>query len=58
VSYTVDNVGNRSSRTALPANTTDSFTYDAIYQLTQVVQGGNTTENYATTTSATARRRT
>jgi RHS repeat-associated protein len=47
VSYTVDNVGNRSSRTALPGNTSDSFTYDAIYQLTQVVQGGNTTENYA-----------
>jgi YD repeat-containing protein len=26
---------------------TENYTYDAIYQLTQVVQGANTTESYS-----------
>ena len=45
-SYTVDNAGNRTSRTPQPSGTASNYTYDAIYQLTQVVQGANTTESY------------
>jgi len=45
--YTVDNVGNRLSKTNQINSTTDNYTYDLIYQLTQVAQAGNTTESYA-----------
>jgi RHS repeat-associated protein len=46
--YTVDAVGNRTAKAnLLPSAPTESYTYDAIYQLTQVVQNGaTTTESY------------
>ena len=44
--YTVDNVGNRMSKTDQLAGVTSNYTYDALYQLTQAVQGLNTTESY------------
>ena len=44
--YTVDNAGNRVSKTQQPTGPTSNFTYDAIYELTQVMQGANTTESY------------
>jgi len=44
--YTVDNAGNRASRTPQPTGTASNFTYDALYELTQVTQGANTTESY------------
>jgi YD repeat-containing protein len=46
-SYTVDNAGNRTSKTDKLAGVTSNFTYDAIYQLTQVTQVANTTESYS-----------
>jgi RHS repeat-associated protein len=45
-SYTVDNAGNRTSKTDKLANITSNYTYDPIYQLTQVTQSANTTESY------------
>jgi RHS repeat-associated protein len=45
-SYTVDNAGNRQSRTSLPGTTATNYTYDAIYQLLSAVQGGTTQESY------------
>jgi RHS repeat-associated protein len=45
--YTVDNVGNRMSRTPQPTGSTSNYAYDAIYQLTGVVQGSTTTESYS-----------
>jgi len=45
-SYAVDAVGNRTSKTDQLSGATSNFTYDAIYQLTQAVQGLNTTESY------------
>jgi RHS repeat-associated protein len=44
--YTYDPAGNRLSKTDLYANVTSNYTYDAIYQLTQVTQGTSTTESY------------
>jgi RHS repeat-associated protein len=44
--YTVDNAGNRMSRTDNRAGVTSNYTYDAIYQLLQATQGGSTTESY------------
>jgi RHS repeat-associated protein len=44
--YAVDNAGNRTSRTPQPSGTASNFTYDAIYELTQVTQGASTTESY------------
>jgi hypothetical protein len=44
--YTVDNAGNRTSKTDKLANVTSNYTYDPIYQLTQVTQSANTTESY------------
>ncbi|MGH9509960.1 MAG: RHS repeat domain-containing protein, partial [Terriglobales bacterium] len=41
--YTVDAVGNRTSKLNHINSITENYTYDAIYQLTQVVQGGTTT---------------
>lgn len=46
-SYVVDPVGNRAAKTDLPAAVISSYTYDPIYQLTQVVKNAATTEAYA-----------
>jgi RHS repeat-associated protein len=45
--YTVDAAGNRTSKQDWLAAVTSNYTYDAIYQLTQATQGGNTTESYS-----------
>jgi RHS repeat-associated protein len=45
-SYTLDPAGNRTAKTDLLASSTSNYTYDAIYQLTQVTQANNTTESY------------
>ena len=47
--YTVDSVGNRTAKTNhLPNTPVEAYSYDAIYQLTQVVQNGaTTTESYS-----------
>src|SRR5467141_3204981 len=45
-SYTVDSAGNRTAKTDQRAAVTSNYTYDAIYQLTQAMQGTNTTESY------------
>ncbi len=44
--YTVDPVGNRTAKTDPRNATTSNYTCDAIYQLTQVMQGANPTESY------------
>ena len=46
-SYGLDNAGNRTSKTDRLANVTSNYTYDQIYDLTQVTQGTNTTESYS-----------
>lgn len=46
-SYVVDLVGNRTAKTDLPAAVTSSYSYDPIYQLTQVVKNAATTEAYS-----------
>jgi RHS repeat-associated protein len=46
-SYSVDNAGNRTAKTDQATSVTSNYTYDALYQLTQVMQGGNTTESYS-----------
>jgi RHS repeat-associated protein len=45
-SYSLDNAGNRTSKTDWLANVTSNYAYDQIYELTQVTQGTNTTESY------------
>jgi RHS repeat-associated protein len=45
-SYGLDNAGNRTSKTDQRAGVTSNHTYDAIYELTGVTQGTNTTESY------------
>jgi RHS repeat-associated protein len=45
-SYTVDNAGNRLTRTPLPSGTTSTYGYDNIYELQSVTQNGSTTESY------------
>ncbi|MGA2482628.1 MAG: RHS repeat-associated core domain-containing protein [Candidatus Acidiferrales bacterium] len=45
--YTVDNAGNRTSKADLLAGVTSNYAYDPIYELTQVAQGGTTTESYS-----------
>src|SRR5271154_7409614 len=45
-SYSVDNAGNRTSRTPLPGTTATNYTYDAIYELLTAKQGTTTTESY------------
>ena len=45
-SYTVNSVGNRTAKIDQLASVTSNYTYDNIYQLTQVTQGGSTTESY------------
>lgn len=37
--YTYDNAGNRTSKTNYINNITENYTYDPIYQLTEVAQG-------------------
>jgi RHS repeat-associated protein len=44
--YTVDAAGNRTAKTDKYANVTSNYAYDAIYELTGVTQGANTTESY------------
>ena len=46
-SYTLDNAGNRTAKTDQLANVTSNFTYDPIYELTQVTQATTTTESYS-----------
>jgi RHS repeat-associated protein len=46
-SYGLDNAGNRTSKTDWLANVTSNYNYDALYELTQVTQGSNTTESYS-----------
>ncbi len=45
-SYTVDNAGNRTSKTDQLAGVTSNYTYDPLYELTQVTQAATTTESY------------
>jgi RHS repeat-associated protein len=45
--YTVDNAGNRTAKTDQHAGVTSNYAYDAIYELTGVTQGTNTTESYS-----------
>ena len=46
-SYNYDYAGNRTSKTNHLNNITEGYTYDPIYQLTQVTQGASTTESYS-----------
>ena len=45
--YAYDNAGNRTSKTNYLNNITEQYTYDPLYQLTQVTQGLTTTESYS-----------
>jgi RHS repeat-associated protein len=45
--YTVDAVGNRTAKTDMYTNVTSNYTYDPLYELTQVTQATNTTESYS-----------
>jgi YD repeat-containing protein len=45
-SYGLDAAGNRTSKTDYLAGVTSNYAYDAIYELTGVTQGTNTTESY------------
>src|ERR1700682_3819319 len=45
-SYTVDSAGNRTAKVDQLAAVTSNYTYDAVYQLTQAMQGATTTESY------------
>ncbi len=45
-SYTYDNAGNRTAKTNSLNSVTEQYTYDPLYQLTQVTQGTTTTESY------------
>src|SRR5579864_5518137 len=46
-SYTYDNAGNRTGKTNYLNGLTSNYTYDSLYELTQVTQGGSTTESYS-----------
>jgi RHS repeat-associated protein len=46
-SYTYDNAGNRTAKTNSQNGITEQYSYDMLYQLTQVVQGATTTESYS-----------
>ncbi len=46
-SYAYDNAGNRTSKTNYLNGIAEGYTYDLLYQLTQVTQGGGTTESYS-----------
>ena len=45
--YTYDAAGNRTSKTNYLNATTSNYSYDPLYELTQVTQGGSTTESYS-----------
>src|SRR5277367_3679611 len=45
--YTVDPAGNRTAKTDQHAGVTSNYTYDPLYELTQVTQATNTTESYS-----------
>jgi RHS repeat-associated protein len=45
--YTYDSAGNRTSKTNELAAVTSNYTYDPLYELTQVTQATNTTESYS-----------
>jgi RHS repeat-associated protein len=45
--YTYDYAGNRTSKTNYLNGITSNYGYDLIYELTQVTQGGSTTESYS-----------
>jgi YD repeat-containing protein len=45
--YGLDNAGNRTSKADKLANVTSNYTYDPVYELTQVTQGSTTTESYS-----------
>ena len=45
--YTVDSAGNRKTKADQLAQVTSNYSYDAIYELTGVTQGSNTTESYS-----------
>ena len=46
-SYTYDPAGNRTSKTNYLNGITSNYAYDPLYELTQVTQGGSTTESYS-----------
>jgi RHS repeat-associated protein len=46
-SYVYDAAGNRTTKTNQLNNVTEGYTYDPLYQLTQVAQGATTTESYS-----------
>ncbi len=46
-SYSYDAAGNRTSKTNYLNGTTSNYIYDPLYELTQVTQGGGTTESYS-----------
>ncbi|HEY6467134.1 MAG TPA: hypothetical protein VIY69_14135 [Candidatus Acidoferrales bacterium] len=43
----MDSAGNRTAKTDDYVGVTSSYTYDALYELTQVTQGSATTESYS-----------
>ena len=45
-SYGVDAAGNRVSKTNYIDGSSENYAYDALYQLTQVIHNGSTSENY------------
>jgi YD repeat-containing protein len=45
--YTLDSAGNRTAKADEYAGVTSDYTYDALYELTQVTQGSTTTESYS-----------
>lgn len=45
--YVYDAAGNRTSKTDKRTNVTSTFSYDPLYELTQVLQGSTTTESYS-----------
>ena len=45
--YTLDAAGNSTAKTDYLAGATSNYTYDKIYELTQTMQGANTTESYS-----------
>ncbi len=46
-SYSYDYAGNRTSKTNYLSGIASNYSYDLIYELTQVTQGGSTTESYS-----------
>jgi RHS repeat-associated protein len=45
--YTYDSAGNRTAKTNEKTAVTSNYTYDPLYELTQVTQATNTTESYS-----------